>query len=113
VSVDVANVGTRLGDEVVELYLSDVRASVPVALRSLQGFERVHLAPGERRRVSFTLTPRQMAVIDDAGRRLVEPGEFKVAVGGKQPGLTGTADATTTGVVEGRFTVTGKAVVVR
>jgi beta-glucosidase len=113
VSAEVANVGARSGAEVVQLYVTDVKASVPVAIRSLQGFERVHLKPGETRRVTFTLTPRQMALIDDAGRRIVEPGEFRVAVGGKQPGFSGSADTSTTGVVEGRFLVTGKAIVVR
>ena len=110
-SVDVRNLGTRAGEEVVQLYLSDAQASVPVAIRSLQGFERVQLAPGATRRVTFTLTPRSMALIDDAGRRVVEPGEFRVAVGGRQPGPAG-ADSTS-GVVEGRFVVAGKPVVAR
>jgi beta-glucosidase len=76
-------------------------------LRSLAGVERLHLKPGERRLVSFTLDPRQLSVIKDDGRASVEPGEFRVTVGGKQPGFTGTADAATTGFVEGRFTVEG------
>jgi beta-glucosidase len=48
-------------------------------------------------------------VITDAGRTVVEPGEFKVTVGGKQPGFSGSADATTTSFVEGRFVVAGTA----
>ena len=71
------------------------------------GAERVHLKPGERRVVSFTLSPRQLAVITDDGRTVVEPGEFKTTIGGKQPGFTGSADAATTGFVEGRFSVRG------
>ena len=110
VSVDVSNRGPRAGDEVVQLYVSDVQASVSVAIRSLQGFERVHLVAGETRQVSFTLTPRNMALIDDQGRRVVAPGEFKIAVGGRQPGSDG---ASTSGVVEGRFMVGGKPVVAR
>ncbi len=113
VSVDVTNTGARAGDEVVELYLSDQQASVPVAIRALKGFERVHLAAGETRRVSFTLPAREMAIVDDSGRRLVEPGEFRVAVGGKQPGFTGNADAGTTTVLEASFGVNGPALVVR
>jgi len=85
VSVDVRDVGERAGDEVVQLYVSDVAASAPVPLRQLGGFERVHLAPGETKTVTFALTPRQLALIDDAGRRVVEPGAFRVAVGGRQP----------------------------
>ena len=69
--------------------------------------------PGEKRSVSFTIEPRQLAVIGDDGRAVVEPGEFRVSVGGKQPGLAGTADAATTSLVEGRFTVVGAATEVK
>ena len=108
VGATVENSGTRAGDEVVQLYLTDVQASVRVPIRSLAGIERVHLQPGERRVVSFTINPRQLAVIANDGRTIVEPGEFKVSIGGKQPGFTGTADAATTGFVVGRFSLTGK-----
>jgi beta-glucosidase len=109
VSAEVQNTGAREGDEVVQLYLTHVKASVPVPIRSLGGISRVTLKPGERRAVSFTLTPEQLSVIDDRGRRVVEPGEFLITVGGKQPGFKGHADAATTGVVSGRFAVTGAA----
>jgi beta-glucosidase len=107
VSATVENTGEWEGDEVVQLYVTDVEASVRVPLRSLAGVERVHLKPGERRVVSFALDPRQFAVITDDGRAVIEPGEFRVTVGGKQPGFTGTADAATTAFVEGRFSVVG------
>ncbi|HJP90428.1 MAG TPA: glycoside hydrolase family 3 C-terminal domain-containing protein [Pyrinomonadaceae bacterium] len=107
ISATVENAGAREGDEVVQLYVTDVEASVRVPIRSLAGVERVHLKPGERRVVSFILEPRQLSVITDDGRRVVEPGEFKVSVGGKQPGFTGAADAATTSFIEGRFTVIG------
>jgi beta-glucosidase len=107
VSVDVRNAGARAGDEVVQLYVTDVAASVPVPIRSLAGVKRVFLKPGERRTVEFTIAPEQMAVVDDGGTRVVEPGEFLVSVGGKQPGFTGNADARTTGVVQTRFAVGG------
>ena len=85
VSVEVQNTGQRTGDEVVQLYVSDVEASVPVPIRQLQGFERIHLGPGEMKRVTFTLRAHQLSLIDEAGRRVVEPGQFQVAVGGRQP----------------------------
>ena len=107
VSATVENSGSRKGDEVVQVYVTDVAASVRVPIRSLAGIERVHLEPGERRVVSFKIDPRQLAVITNDGRTVVEPGEFKVTIGGKQPGFTGTADAATTGFVEGRFSVIG------
>jgi beta-glucosidase len=109
VSVEVTNAGARAGDEVVELYLTDRQASVPVAIRSLQGFERIHLAPGETRRVGFTLGARQMALVDDNGRWVVEPGEFGVAVGGQQPGFVAGADAATAVVLEGSFSLSAPA----
>ena len=109
VSATVENTGKVEGDEVVQLYVTDLEASVRVPLRSLAGVERVHLKPGERRLVTFTLNPRQLAVITDDGRTVVEPGEFKVTIGGKQPGFTGSADAATTTFVEGRFGVVGSA----
>jgi len=85
ISVDVQNVGQRAGDEVVQLYVTDVAATVPVPIRQLAGFERIHLVPGETKTVAFILTPRALSLIDDEGHRVVEPGEFQVAVGGRQP----------------------------
>jgi beta-glucosidase len=108
VTADVENTGAREGDEVVQLYVSRASASVPVPIRSLAGVNRVSLKPGEKRSVSFLLSPEQLSVIDDRGQRIVEPGGFQISVGGKQPGFKGNADAATTGVVAGRFEVTGK-----
>jgi beta-glucosidase len=113
VSAEVRNVGDRAGDEVVQLYLTDLAASAPVPVRALKGVRRVHLKPGEKTRVTFTLTPRDLTMVDERGRRLLESGEFRVTVGGKQPGFSGTADAATTGVVTGGFTVTGKTIEIR
>jgi beta-glucosidase len=109
VSVDVQNVGERAGDEVAQLYLTDSAASVPVPIRSLKGIQRLYLKPGEKRRISFTLTPRDLSLIDNRGRRVLEPGEFSISVGGKQPGFKGYMDAASTGVVTSSFTVIGRA----
>ncbi|HAF12680.1 MAG TPA: glucan 1,4-alpha-glucosidase, partial [Blastocatellia bacterium] len=108
ITAEVQNTGNLAGDEVVQLYVSDVAASVPVPVRSLAGIKRVFLKPGEMQNVSFTLSPAQMSLIDDNGKRVVEPGEFLISVGGKEPGFAGHADAKTTGVVTARFFVTGK-----
>jgi len=105
ISADVRNAGSRAGDEVVQLYVTDVAASVPVPIRSLAGVKRVHLKAGEKQTLTFTLAPEQMSVIDNQGKRVIEPGEFLVSVGGKQPGLSGRADARTTGVVSSRLSV--------
>jgi len=107
VSVEVTNSGGKAGDEVVQLYVSRLNASVPVPIRSLQGFKRIQLAPGETRKVEFTLTPRQFSVIDNNGKRVVEPGKIRVDVGGKQPGFKGTADTFTTQVVSAQYELVG------
>ncbi len=85
VAVTVTNAGARAGDEIVQLYLRDLEASVRVPNCQLAGFRRVRLEPGESRRVEFTVSPRQMALIDNGGRCVLEPGRFRVSVGGGQP----------------------------
>jgi len=108
VTAEVTNAGQRAGDEVVQLYVTHQAASVPVPIRSLAGIQRVFLKPGEKRTVTFSLAAEQMSLIDDKGKRVIEPGEFLISLGGKQPGFSGYADATTTGVVTTRFSVAGK-----
>jgi beta-glucosidase len=105
VSVEVENTGDVPADEVVQVYVTDLEASVPVPVRSLAGFTRISLAPGERRRISLTVAGRALSLVDDSGRRVVEPGTFEIAVGGKQPGQAGRADASTTGVLMRRLEV--------
>jgi len=104
VSVDVTNAGDRGGDEVVQLYLTDTAASAPVPIRTLVGFDRISLRPREKRTVTFTITPRQMSLIEDGGKRVIEPGEFTVYLGGGQPGFKGTSG------LSGRFLVSGRLV---
>ncbi|MEA3420081.1 MAG: fibronectin type III-like domain-contianing protein, partial [Acidobacteriota bacterium] len=97
--------GQAAGKEVVQLYVSDVEASVPVPIRSLQGFLRIYLEPGAKKTVNFVLAPRQLSLISLENKRVVEPGVFEVVIGGKQPGFKGTAGAPTTGVITGKFEV--------
>ncbi|MBP3983523.1 glycoside hydrolase family 3 C-terminal domain-containing protein [Pseudoxanthomonas helianthi] len=82
VSVDVRNTGDRAGDEVVQLYTRDLVSSVTTYEQNLRGFERIHLAPGETRTVSFTLAPADLALLNREMKRVVEPGKFRVMVGG-------------------------------
>jgi beta-glucosidase len=81
VTVEVANTGTRAGDEVVQLYLHDVVSSVTRPVKELRGFERVTLAAGEKKTVTFTLGPDALSLVDREMRRVVEPGRFEVMVG--------------------------------
>ena len=81
VRVDVANTGERAGDEVVQLYVRDEEASVARPVLELRGFQRVSLAPGERRTVTFTLSSEQFAYTGVDRRRIVEPGHITLHVG--------------------------------
>jgi beta-glucosidase len=85
VTTEVRNTGARVGDEVAQLYLDfpDLPGAPDVALR---GFQRVHLKPGERRTVSFDLSPRDLSAVTVDGQREVMPGEYRVTVGSGQPG---------------------------
>ncbi len=85
VAVNVKNTGKLAGDEVVELYLSDLTADVPVPIHALKGFTRIHLDPGETKSVVLTLSPDAFSIIDNDNQRKVKPGKFEVFVGGHQP----------------------------
>lgn len=94
ISVEVQNIGALPGDEVVELYVKDLSAAVPVPIHSLQGFRRIHLDAGERQTVRFTLMPKQLAVINADAKREVDAGDFEISVGGIQPGTKSPATET-------------------
>jgi beta-glucosidase len=81
VSVDVENTGQRAGDEVVEVYVSDVVTSVTWVNKALKGFARGHLAPGEKETVSVSLPWEAFQLVDADGRSVVEPGDFEILVG--------------------------------
>jgi beta-glucosidase len=80
-SVKVTNTGTRAGDEVVQLYIGDPVASLSQPVRRLRGFERVTLAPGEERTVTFRLDRSDFGFHDNRGRFVVEPGPIDVYAG--------------------------------
>ncbi|MDH7972724.1 glycoside hydrolase family 3 N-terminal domain-containing protein [Sphingomonas sp. AR_OL41] len=81
VEVDVANVGARAGDEVVQLYIRDQVSSVTRPVLELKAFERVTLAAGARRTVRFTLGPAAFALWNAAMEEVVEPGLFDIMAG--------------------------------
>jgi beta-glucosidase len=81
IALRVANCGARAGDEVVQLYVRDVVASVTRPVKQLAGFVRLHLQPGESRRVHFILDPSQLAFFDADMHFIVEPGAFHLTVG--------------------------------
>jgi beta-glucosidase len=81
VTVDVTNTGDREGDEVPQLYIHQRVSSVTRPILELRGFQRVHLGPGEKTTVSFTLTPESLTLWNEEMRRVVEPGVFDILVG--------------------------------
>ena len=81
VHVNITNTGNRLGDEVVQVYVHDLVASVTRPVKKLCGFERLTLQPGETRRVKFTVGPQNLQILGDDLRPVVEPGLFKIMVG--------------------------------
>lgn len=87
--VTLKNVGQFEADEVVQFYLSDLEASTQVPIQKLVGFQRITLKPEEQRTLEFTITPEMMMLIDDNGQAQLEPGQFRVTVGGCSPGTRG------------------------
>ena len=77
----VRNVGTRSGDEVVQLYLRDVLASVARPVMELKGFHRLALRPAEAAQVTFRVGPEELRMLDRDMKWLVEPGVFRVLIG--------------------------------
>jgi len=84
ISVDIANTGRKEGDELAQLYLTH-NGITGAPLRALEGFQRVHLKPGEQQRISFTLRDRDLSVVDPQGKRRILPGKVSAWIGGGQP----------------------------
>jgi beta-glucosidase len=78
----VTNTGTRTATEVVQCYVRNRGASLEQPVRSLQGFQRVTLAPGESKQVSFTLGFNELSFFDNTGKQLIEPTQYTVWIGG-------------------------------
>lgn len=98
----VKNVGGLVGDEVVELYLTQP-SGFETPVRVLAGFKRIHLAAGESAHLSLAIGPRSLGQVDQKGDRVIMPGEYTVTVGGAQPGEANS-------VQTGKFAIRGKLV---
>ncbi|MGB7155099.1 MAG: glycoside hydrolase family 3 C-terminal domain-containing protein, partial [Candidatus Acidiferrales bacterium] len=99
VEADVRNASPRDGDEVAELYIAFPKSDI-APIRALRGFTRLQIPAGQTRRVQFSLRPRDLSEVDEAGERIIAPGEYTISVGGGQPGSM-------LPVVESHFTITG------
>jgi len=101
VDADIRNTSSITGDEVAQLYL--IFPNLPGApIRALRGFQRVNVAPGKTEHVRFTLDPRDLSYVNEAGERVVATGSYRIFVGGGQP-RAGAAG------LEARLSITGEA----
>jgi beta-glucosidase len=82
VSVTVKNTGQRAGNEVVQLYVGDLVASITPPGKRLKRFARIHLEPGQSKTLGFTLLPNDLSFVGLKNKPVVEPGEFKVMIAG-------------------------------
>ncbi|HEX4020485.1 MAG TPA: glycoside hydrolase family 3 C-terminal domain-containing protein [Acidobacteriaceae bacterium] len=96
---DVRNTSKTAGDEVAELYFVPPQ-SATAPLRSLEGFQRVHLAAGETKHITFTLHPRQLSQVTADGTRMIVPGSYSLYLGSGQPGVNSND-------VQAQFQITG------
>ena len=81
-SVEVSNTGNYDGREVVQLYIQDLYGSIVRPVKELKGFELVNLKKGETQTLSFELGPKELGFYNETGEYVIEPGEFKVFIGG-------------------------------
>ncbi len=89
-TVSVKNTGTREGQEVVQLYISDKKSSLPRPVKELKGFDKVKLAPGEEKTVSFTIAKDALSFFDDAKHEWVaEPGKFEAVIAASAADIKG------------------------
>ena len=105
ISAEVANRGPMDSDEVVQLYLTHDGAT-GAALRELHGFQRIHLARGQSKKVTFTLRDRDLSIVDADGKRRIVTGLVKAWIGGGQPPIDNTAHEAG---VSTQFTITSEA----
>ncbi len=81
ITFKVTNSGIIAGDEVVQLYIKDLFASVARPIIELKGFKRIYLEPGETKEIEFIITPELLTMLDVDLNRIVEPGDFRILIG--------------------------------
>jgi beta-glucosidase len=81
VTCNIKNTGNKNGDEVVQLYIHDLLASVSRPVMELKGFSAHTLNAGESKTISFTITPEMLSMLDKDLHTVVEPGDFRIMIG--------------------------------
>ena len=93
VAVQVENTGPRDGEEVVQIYLTILDASVPVPLTTLVGFKRVFLRRNEHKTIHFALRPEQFSLVNEEDKLVLEPHQYRITVGPAAPPIKGEISA--------------------
>lgn len=81
VSFTIKNIGAKPGDEVVQLYIRDILSSIGRPIMELKGFQRILLAAGESKRISFEITHEMLSMLNNKMEEVVEPGDFRIMIG--------------------------------
>lgn len=106
-TVDVENIGNAAGEEVVQIYLKKLNSAYRTPNYQLAGFRRVYISQGETKTIEFTITPRQLAIIDEHGKCVYEPGKFTLFVGGTQPDAV-SRELSTSNIIEAELHLNGE-----
>lgn len=85
-TITVTNKGDVKAEEVVQMYIQDIEASVDAPKYQLNGVKRIELEPGSSQKVEFDITPQMMELVNNEGERVLERGDFRVYIGGSSPG---------------------------
>ena len=85
ISCTVTNIGEFKSEEVVQLYITDDEASVRTPLFSLKGIQRINLKPNESKKITFTISPKMLELINEKGEAIIEKGDFTIVISGSLP----------------------------
>lgn len=90
IKISVKNTGNREGQEVVQMYISDIKSSLPRPVKELKGFQKIKLAPGEEKTVTFTIDKEALSFFDDAQHAwIAEPGKFEAIIAASAADIKG------------------------
>ena len=106
ISVEIKNTSKIAGDDVVQIYLTHLDKQEQNAIRTLVSFDRVHLAAGETKTLNYNIDAKAYSWVNSEGKKILEPGNVLLSVGGKQPGFSGIANANSTSVLTKRVLLT-------
>ena len=82
VEIPITNVGNKMGSEIMQFYISDIKSSLPRPVKELKGFKKVRLMPGETKIVKYEISPENLQFFDDTVHKwVVEPGKFELLIG--------------------------------